>query len=106
MRYPFLACLLTACVLLAAAPVAALAAASPAASTPAAADASVRQLGVSAKPWTGDFDQLLERRRIRVAVPYSRSLYFVDKGRERGMSAELVRDFERWLNKTYAPKLG
>ena len=31
---------------------------------------------------------------IRVLVPYSRTLYFVDKGRERGLTAELVRDFE------------
>jgi hypothetical protein len=29
-------------------------------------------------------------------VPYSRSLYFIDKGRERGISADLIREFERW----------
>jgi len=39
-------------------------------------------------------------------VPYSRSLYFVDKGHERGISAELIRDFERWVNRKYAKKLG
>ena len=65
-----------------------------------------RQLGVTARAWKGDFEQMLERRRIRVAVPYSRSLYFIDKGRERGLGAELVRDFERWVNKTYAKQLG
>ena len=58
------------------------------------------------KPWTGDFDGMLERRLIRVYVPYSRSLYFVDKGRERGTAAELIRDFERWVNKKYAKRLG
>ena len=42
---------------------------------------------------------------IRVYVPYSRSLYFVDKGRERGIAAELVRDVERWLNKKYWKQL-
>ena len=36
-----------------------------------------------------DFDGLLERRVIRVAVPYSRSLYFNDKGRERGTERRL-----------------
>lgn len=41
-----------------------------------------------------------------MAVPYSRSLYFVDKGRERGLNAELVRDFERWVNQRYAKQLG
>ena len=65
-----------------------------------------RQLSVANKPWTGDFDRMLERRMIRVYAPYSRSLYFNDKGRERGLSAELIRDFERWLNQKYAMQLG
>jgi len=65
-----------------------------------------RQLDLSNKPWTGDFDQMLERRMIRVLAPYSRSLYFNDKGRERGLSADTVRDFERWINKKYATTLG
>lgn len=43
---------------------------------------------------------------IRVYSPYSRSLYYVDKGRERGLGAELVRDFERWVNQTCAQQLG
>ena len=66
----------------------------------------VRQLDISFKPWTGDFDQMLERRMIRALVPYSRTLYFNDKGRERGIAADNVRDFERWINKKYAKKLG
>src|SRR5262245_44889202 len=65
-----------------------------------------RQLAIANKPWTGDFDGMLERRMIRVYTPYSRSLYFVDKGRERGIAAELVRDFERWVNQKYAKQLG
>ncbi|MEO8674181.1 MAG: transglycosylase SLT domain-containing protein [Casimicrobiaceae bacterium] len=65
-----------------------------------------RQLRVVAKPWTGDFDAMLQRRIIRVAAPYSRSIYFIDKGRERGIGAELVRDFERWVNQKYAKQLG
>jgi membrane-bound lytic murein transglycosylase MltF len=71
---------------------------------------SERQLAITntmaAKPWRGDFDGMLERRVIRVYTPYSRSLYFVDKGRERGIAAELIRDFERWVNQKYAAKLG
>jgi membrane-bound lytic murein transglycosylase MltF len=65
-----------------------------------------RQLSLELKPWTGDFDQMLERRLIRVLVPYSRTLYFVDKGHERGITAELMRDFERYLNKQHAKQLG
>lgn len=49
---------------------------------------------------------MLERRLIRVLIPYSRTLYFSDKGRERGITAENVRDFERYLNKKYAKPLG
>jgi len=61
----------------------------------------LRELHVANKPWFGDFDKLLERRMIRVLVPYSRSLYYVDKGRERGLTAELVRDFEQYVNRKY-----
>jgi len=49
---------------------------------------------------------MLERRAIRVFAPYSRSLYFNDKGRERGLSAELARDFEEYLNRKYKATLG
>jgi membrane-bound lytic murein transglycosylase MltF len=62
-------------------------------------------LDIARKPWTGDLDGMLERRVIRVLVPYSRSLYFNDKGRERGLTADNVRDFERWINKKYAKQL-
>jgi membrane-bound lytic murein transglycosylase MltF len=74
-------------------------------SEPAAAE-EVRKLELSNKPWTGDFDRMLQRRIIRVLAPYSRSLYFNDKGHERGLTAEIVRDFERWINKKYAQTLG
>jgi membrane-bound lytic murein transglycosylase MltF len=71
-----------------------------------AAGKTVRQLDISRKLWTGDFDKMIEHRVIRALVPYSRSLYFNDKGRERGIAVENVRDFERWINKKYAKKLG
>ena len=65
-----------------------------------------RQLNLTSKPWTGDFDKMLERRIIRIYMPYSRSQYFIDKGRERGLGAELARDVERYLNAKYAKELG
>ena len=68
--------------------------------------AKPRQLTINNKPWTGDFDKMLERRVIRVYAPFSRSLYFNDNGRERGMAVELVRDWERYLNIKYAKQLG
>jgi membrane-bound lytic murein transglycosylase MltF len=65
-----------------------------------------RKLTIANKPWTGDFDKMLERRVIRVYAPFSRSLYFNDRGRERGIAVELVRDWERYLNIKYAKQLG
>lgn len=72
----------------------------------ASAPARPRQLTLENEPWTGDFDAMLERRIVRVLVPYSRTLYTVDKGHERGLTAELAREFERYLNKRYAKQLG
>ena len=68
--------------------------------------AKVRRLQIANRAWLGDFDRMLERRMIRVTAPYSRSLYFSDKGRERGLAVELVRDFERYVNVKYAKPLG
>ncbi|HZD33064.1 MAG TPA: transporter substrate-binding domain-containing protein, partial [Candidatus Angelobacter sp.] len=86
----------------------ALAQAPPAAAPPATTPAttSPRQLAINNKVWTGDFDKLLVRRMIRVYAPYSRSLYFNDNGRDRGIAAELVRDWEHYLNVKYAKELG
>lgn len=55
----------------------------------------------SIPPHVGDFDVMKDERLIRVLVPPSRTLYFNDKGKERGITAELVRDFEEFLNQKY-----
>ena len=75
------------------------------AQSPAPKAGKTRQLHLDTRPWKGDFDAMLERRQIRVLVPYSRSLYFVDKGHERGLTAEHARDFERYINRKYAKQL-
>lgn len=74
----------------------------PAAPTPTA----TRRLDLALQPKFGDFDAMLDRRLIRVLVPYSRTLYFNELGHERGLTAGLMRDFERYLNKTYRSSLG
>ncbi len=76
--------------------------------TPAAPTTSkgARQLDLTIKSWRGDFDAMVERRVIRVLVPFSRTLYFNDRGHERGLAADFVRDFEKFVNKTYADRLG
>jgi membrane-bound lytic murein transglycosylase MltF len=70
------------------------------------APATPRALPTETKTWKGDFDGMVKRRHIRVLVPYSRTLYYNDKGRERGITADLVRDFEQYINKKYAKELG
>ena len=47
------------------------------------------------KPFTGDFDALVKRRAIRVAVTFNRTHYFIDQGQERGLTVrglEAVRE--------------
>ena len=71
-----------------------------------AAEQPPRALDTSSKPWKGDFDRMLERRMIRVLIPFSRTFFFNDKGHERGVTAELARHWERYINRKYAVKLG
>jgi len=54
--------------------------------------------------WQGDFDGMLERRTVRVLVPYSRTLYFNDKGAQRGLVADSLKEFEVFLNRKYKLK--
>ena len=71
----------------------------------AAGAAPVTGLEHESKPQFGDFDAMLERRVVRVAVPYSRTLYFNDRGAQRGLTADTLRDFEVFLNKKYPKKV-
>jgi membrane-bound lytic murein transglycosylase MltF/CheY-like chemotaxis protein len=50
------------------------------------------------EPFTGDFDALVARRAIRVAVTFNRTHYFIDKGQERGITYEALKQFENDLN--------
>lgn len=50
------------------------------------------------QPWQGDLDAMIERRLIRVLVPYSKTFYFLDGGTQRGLSYELMQSFDVTLN--------
>jgi len=65
----------------------------------------VRSFEVHRSNWTGDFDGIVERRVLRVALPYSRSLFYLDEGRERGLTADAVLKFEEHLNAKYKKSL-
>ncbi|MFK8332088.1 transglycosylase SLT domain-containing protein [Pseudomonas sp. BJa5] len=58
------------------------------------------------KDWVGDFEGMRQRHLIRVLVPYSKTFFELDRGRQRGLSYEIAKGFEDWLNKTqpYAKK--
>ena len=49
--------------------------------------------------FTGDLDQMVARRLIRVGTTFNRTFYFVDKGVQRGAAYELGQAFEEQLNK-------
>ncbi len=53
---------------------------------------------VMEKPFTGDFDEMVKRRAIRVGVTFNRTHYFIDKGQERGLTYEALKAFESDLN--------
>jgi membrane-bound lytic murein transglycosylase MltF len=52
----------------------------------------------------GDLDVMLKARVVRILVPFSKTIYFLDRGAERGTAAEFGREFERWLNKRQGAK--
>jgi membrane-bound lytic murein transglycosylase MltF len=51
------------------------------------------------KTWTGDLDGMVKRRIIRVLVPYSKTFYFNDRGKQQGLAYDTFRLFEEDLNK-------
>ena len=67
---------------------------------------SLQGLKTSSPVLTGDLQAILERRMVRVLVPSSRTLFFVDRGHERGVTADVVRAFEQFLNEKYKKRLG
>jgi membrane-bound lytic murein transglycosylase MltF len=48
--------------------------------------------------YTDDLDGLKHRRLVRALVVYSKTFYFIDRGRERGMAAEGIQRLEQYLN--------
>jgi membrane-bound lytic murein transglycosylase MltF len=53
------------------------------------------------KPFTGDLDEMVKRRVLRIGVTYSRTFYFVDRGVQRGVAYEYGQLVEERLNKQF-----
>jgi membrane-bound lytic murein transglycosylase MltF len=56
------------------------------------------------QPWIGDFDQMAEKRQMRVLVAFSKTFYFLDRGRQRGISHDLLKEFEKFVNQKLKTK--
>jgi len=54
---------------------------------------------VALRPWKGDYYGMLQRRMVRIVVPYSMTHYFQDGATERGVVAAAGREFEREINR-------
>ena len=53
---------------------------------------------MASRRWTGDFDGMVKRRRVRILTPYSRTYYFIDKGVPRGIANDVAVMLEKKLN--------
>jgi len=56
------------------------------------------------KKMLGDFDEMVQHRRIRALVAYSKTFYFLDRGRQYGLSYEALKAFEKFVNKKLKTK--
>jgi len=56
------------------------------------------------EPWTGDFDEMAKKRQIRVIVTYSKTFYFLDRGQQRGITYDLLEEFEKFVNQKFKAK--
>jgi membrane-bound lytic murein transglycosylase MltF len=54
--------------------------------------------------WLGDFDEMAKKRQIRVLVAYSKTFFFLDRGRQRGISHDFLKEFEKLINKKLKTK--
>ncbi len=68
------------------------------------AQAATELLERASTPWTGDFDQMLERRQLRALVVYNKMLYFLDGPTQRGASYEGLEQFRQFIDEKYKLK--
>ncbi len=71
---------------------------------PAKTASDARGLQVGTRQWRGDFEAMKKRRIVRALVPYSKTFYYVEQGRPRGISYEVFKAFEDDLNKKLKSK--
>jgi membrane-bound lytic murein transglycosylase MltF len=62
---------------------------------------SVAAILNSEPPWVGDLDVMIARRTIRALVVYSKTFYFLDGVKQRGLSYDLLKEFESFVNRKF-----
>ena len=68
-------------------------------------DSQIRPvLQVALEPWKGDLDGMADRRIIRALVTPNRTQYFLDGAEQKGTVFELLKDFEKEVNKKLGNK--
>jgi membrane-bound lytic murein transglycosylase MltF len=51
-------------------------------------------------PWTGDLNEIIEKRRfVRALVAYNQTNFFIEQGAPRGIEYELLKQYEAFLNR-------
>jgi membrane-bound lytic murein transglycosylase MltF len=61
------------------------------------AEAEASIIANALETWTGDLDGMVERKMIRVAIPYGFLTYFLDGANQKGITYELVEQFGVFL---------
>ena len=69
-----------------------------AAAVPVPAQSAGQQSFAYPRVWKGDLDAMKKRRLIRMLVVYSKTIYFLDKARQRGATYEAGLELEKELN--------
>jgi len=62
-------------------------------------EASIKKTLMLDLRWTGDFDGMVKRRLIRSLVTFSKTNYFLDGFDRGGVTYEVLREFEKYINK-------
>jgi membrane-bound lytic murein transglycosylase MltF len=68
---------------------------------PLATESPLPETNIFQDSWVGDLDTLAKRRVIRVLTVYSVGRYYLDNGREKGITYELLELFEDYVNKKH-----
>jgi membrane-bound lytic murein transglycosylase MltF len=56
------------------------------------------------EPHTGDLPEMLQRRQIRALVAVDRTHFFFDRGAQKGITADALLEFDRWVNQELKTK--